>query len=190
MRRPESGLPLREALALGIVHGPAELLPISSSGHIALIPWLRGWRYCELDPDLRKSFEVALHAGTAAALLVMLRSEVSEALNDMSMRLVGLVVLSFTPPAIVGYKLERPIEERLGTPATVAAGLLAGSILMAWADRSPQTRGRDQAGGLDAVLLGFGQASALIPGVSRNGATLAVARARGLTREEATSLCP
>jgi undecaprenyl-diphosphatase len=188
MRRPEGGLPLREALALGIVHGPAELLPISSSGHIALIPWLRGWRYCELDPDLRKSFEVALHAGTAAALLVMLRSEVGEAVNDMSMRLVGLVALSFAPPAIVGYKLERPIEQRLGTPATVAAGLIAGSIMMAWADRSPQTRGRDQAGRIDALLLGFAQATALVPGVSRNGATLAVARARGFTREEANRL--
>jgi undecaprenyl-diphosphatase len=188
MRRSDGGPPLREALALGVLHGPAELLPISSSGHVALIPWLRGWQYSQLDADLRKSFEVALHAGTAAALLITLRSEVAEALNDMSPRLVGLIALSFAPPAIVGYKLERPIEQRLGTPATVASGLVAGSILMAWADRSPQTRGRDQAGGIDALLLGFAQALALIPGVSRNGATLAAARARGFTREEANRL--
>ena len=73
--------PLREAVALGVLHGPAELLPISSSGHIALIPWLLDWRYNELDPELRKSFEVALHAGTAAALLITLREEVADAVR-------------------------------------------------------------------------------------------------------------
>ena len=61
-------LRLSQALALGILHGPAELLPISSSGHVAVVPWLLRWDYVELDDDLRKSFEVALHAGTAAAL--------------------------------------------------------------------------------------------------------------------------
>jgi undecaprenyl-diphosphatase len=188
MRQPEGVLPLREALALGVVHGPAELLPISSSGHVVLIPWLRGWRYSDLDPELRKSFEVALHAGTAAALLITLRSEVTEAVNDMSLRLIGLIALSFAPPAVIGYKLERPIEQHLGTPPTVAAGLIAGSLLMAWADRSPQARGRDQAGARDALLLGLAQASALVPGISRNGATLAAARARGFTREEANRL--
>jgi len=67
-------LSLRHALALGLVHGPTECLPISSSAHTILIPYLAGWPYDELDPELRKSFEVALHAGTAAALLVDLRS--------------------------------------------------------------------------------------------------------------------
>ena len=67
-------LSLRHALALGLAHGPTELLPISSSAHTILIPLLAGWPYAELDPELRKSFEVALHAGTAAALLVDLRS--------------------------------------------------------------------------------------------------------------------
>ena len=61
------------------MHGPAELLPISSSGHIALIPWLLRWDYDQLDDELRKSFEVAVHAGTAAALLITLHDEVSEA---------------------------------------------------------------------------------------------------------------
>ncbi len=72
---------LRDALALGALHGPAELLPISSSGHVELIPWLAGWEYTELDPELRKAFEVALHAGTAAALLVALRGEVEDAVR-------------------------------------------------------------------------------------------------------------
>ena len=188
MPAPDRLPPLREAIALGILHGPAELLPISSSGHVALIPWLLDWRYNELDPELRKSFEVALHAGTAAALLITQRAEVGEALGDMSPRLVALIALSFIPPAVTGYALERPIEQRLGTPGTTATGLLAGSVAMAWADRAPQTRGRDEAGFLDALLLGVAQACALVPGVSRNGATLVAARARRFTREEANRL--
>jgi undecaprenyl-diphosphatase len=179
---------LREALALGALHGPAELLPISSSGHITVVPWLLGWRYGELDPELRKSFEIALHAGTAAALLITLRGEVEEAVHGLNARRLALIALSFAPPAVVGLTLERPIERRLGTPCTVAVGLIAGSALMAWADRSPQTRRHEDAGAQDALWLGVAQASALVPGVSRNGATLAAARLRGFTREDANRL--
>lgn len=182
------GLKLRQAAALGALHGPAELLPISSSGHVALVPWLLGWPYAEVDPGLRKSFEVALHAGTAAALLVTLRAEVREAAADLGLRRVGMVALSFLPPALVGYTLERPIESRLGTPATTAAGLIAGSAAMALADRRPQLRGHEAAGPADALLLGLAQAAALIPGVSRNGATLAAARQRCFTRIDANRL--
>lgn len=181
-------LPLGQALALGTLHGPAELLPISSSGHIALVPWLLGWEYDRLDPELRKSFEVVLHAGTAAALLITLRDEVGEALGGLDLRRLSLLALSFAPPAIVGYTLERPIESRLGTPTTIAIGLLAGSFVMAWADRSPQIRRHEDAGAVDALWLGLAQAAALIPGVSRNGATLAAARLRRFTREDANRL--
>jgi undecaprenyl-diphosphatase len=180
--------PLREALALGALHGPAELLPISSSGHITVVPWLLGWRYGELEAELRKSFEIALHAGTAAALLITLRGEVDEAMRGLDARRLVLVALSFAPPAVVGFTLERPIERRLGTPATVAAGLLVGSAAMAWADRSPQTRGHEEAGAADALWLGVAQACALFPCVSRNGATLAAARLRGFTRVDANRL--
>lgn len=173
---------------LGALHGPAELLPISSSGHVAVIPWLRGWDYDRLDPELRKSFEVALHAGTAVALLITLRTEVGDAVRVMSPRLVRLIVLSFAPPAIVGYKLERVIERRFGTPPTIAAGLVSGSVVMAVADRKPQIRRSAQAGSVDALALGLAQACALIPGVSRNGATLAAARLRRFTREDANRL--
>ncbi len=186
MPRPDR-LPLPEALVLGALHGPAELLPISSSGHVALIPWLLDWEYVDLDSELRKSFEVALHAGTAAALLITLHAEVREALDDLP-RLTSLVLLSFLPPAIVGYGLERPIEKWLGTPPTVAAGLVGGSLAMAWADRSPQKRSSGTARAPDALWLGVAQACALIPGVSRNGATLAVARRRGFTRTDANRL--
>jgi undecaprenyl-diphosphatase len=182
--------PLRfgHALALGALHGPAELLPISSSGHVTVIPWLLGWDYEQVDPELRKAFEVALHAGTAAALLITLRDEVSEAVLHASPRLAMLVGLSFAPPALVGYALERPIERHLGTPGSIATGLIAGSLVMAWADRSPQRRHSDDAGAADALWLGVAQACALMPGVSRNGATLAAARLRGFTREEANRL--
>src|SRR5438445_6616914 len=183
-----SRLSVAQALALGIVHGPAELLPISSSGHVAVLPWLLGWDYQELDDELRKSFEVGLHAGTAAALLITLRGEVADALRDASPRLAMLVGLSFAPPAIVGFTLERPIERHLGTPGSIAFGLIVGSLVMAWADRRPQARTSADAGAADAIWLGVAQASALIPGVSRNGATLAAARLRRFTREDANKL--
>src|SRR3954462_5197589 len=114
MRPPELELP--HALALGVLHGPAELLPVSSSGHIELVPWLMGWSYADLDGELRKAFEVALHAGTAAALLVALRAEVGEAVTGFDRRTAGLVAGSFGPPALVGLAFERPIERRLGGP--------------------------------------------------------------------------
>ncbi len=186
--RRSARLPLGQALALGALHGPAELLPISSSGHVALVPWLLGWSYVELDDELRKSFEVALHAGTALALLITLRREVDEAVRGINLRTVELIVLSFAPPAIVGYTLERPIEARLGTPPTIIPGLVAGSVVMALADRSPQTRTHEEAGAADALWLGVAQACALVPGVSRNGATLAAARLRRVTRADSNRL--
>jgi undecaprenyl-diphosphatase len=155
---------------------------------VTLVPWLLGWPYSEADPELRKAFEVALHAGTAAALVVGLRDEVAQAVRDFDGRRAVLVAMSFAPPAVIGYLLERPIEQRLGTPATIAAGLLAGSVAMALADRRPGTRRREQAGALDGLVLGIAQACSLVPGVSRNGATLAAARARGFDRVDANTL--
>ena len=187
MPRP-SQLPLAHAAILGLLHGPTELLPISSSGHVTLVPWLLRWPYARLDAELRKSFEVALHAGTAAALLVALRREVADAASGLDRRRVALIVLSFLPPAACATVLERPIERRLGTPATIAAGLLAGSAGMLLADGAPRRRRRDDAGALDALCLGIAQACALVPGVSRNGATLVAARLRGFDREDANAL--
>jgi undecaprenyl-diphosphatase len=187
--RPDDALPLRHALALGLLHGPAELLPVSSSGHITLVPWLLDWPYEELDAELRKAFEVALHAGTAAALLIALRGEVGEAARGFDRRRATLVALSFLPPAVAGFTLERPIERRLGTPRSIAFGLLLGSAAMAAADaRGGTDRPREAAGALDGLLLGLAQSCALVPGASRNGMTLAAARARGFGREDANAL--
>src|ERR687890_2346584 len=148
----EGELRTRDAIALGLLHGPAELLPVSSSGHVAIVPWLLGWPYGELDAELRKAFEVALHAGTAAALLIGLRDEVADAARGFDRRRLTLVAGSFVPPAIVGYTLERPIERRLGTPSTIAAGLAAGAAAMGLADAvAPQRRARSDAGVVDAL---------------------------------------
>lgn len=188
-RRKPARLRLREAVALGALHGPAELLPISSSAHTELVPWLLGWEYAELDPELRKAFEVAVHAGTAAALLIALRDEVGEAVADLDRRRLVLLAGSFVPPAVVGYLLERPIEEWLGSPRPIAAGLIAGAAAMAIADATgDSSRTREQATLADALALGVAQACALMPGVSRNGATLTAARLRGFARADANAL--
>jgi undecaprenyl-diphosphatase len=164
---------LLEAVGLGLLHGPAELLPISSSAHVTLIPWLAGWSYPELAAPRRKGFEVALHAGTAAAVLVAGRPRVDR-----------IIVLACIPPALAGYVLEDRIE-RLGKPA-LALGLAVGGLALAAADRCGATR--VDAGPLDGLLLGLAQACALIPGVSRSGATTTVARARGFDRAQAFRL--
>jgi undecaprenyl-diphosphatase len=187
MPRPE--LPLSQAIALGVLHGPAELLPISSSGHTALVPWLRDWSYADLDDELRKAFEVALHAGTAAALLLALRDEVGEAVTNFDARTAALIAGSFAPPALVGLAFERPIERRLGGPGSIAAGLALGAAVMLWADRHGGShRRREDADLADALWLGAAQACALMPGMSRNGMTLAAARLRGFGRADANAL--
>jgi undecaprenyl-diphosphatase len=182
------GLTVGRAALLGAVQGPTELLPVSSSAHIALLPWLRRWEWRAADAEARKSFEVALHAGTAAALLIGQRRVIAAELAAFDSRRAAVVVLSFVPPAIAGYGLERQIEGRLGAPGSIAAGLAAGAVAMVVADRRPQRRGPGDATGADGLALGVAQATALIPGVSRNGATLTAARAREFTREHANLL--
>jgi undecaprenyl-diphosphatase len=180
-------VPDGRAVALGLIQGPTELLPVSSSAHISLVPFLAGWEWQELDSEARKSFEVALHAGTALALLICLRDEIATELRSFDARRASVVALSFAPPAVAGLAFERRIEA-LGTPLTTAAGLVLGAIAMAVADRAPRIRGRGDAIPLDGLLLGGAQACALIPGVSRNGATLTAARARRFGRDQANLL--
>jgi undecaprenyl-diphosphatase len=207
-------LSICEAMALGALQGPTELLPVSSSAHTTLIPWLAGRPYPELDPELRKSFEVALHTGAAVALALDMRAELIASARALNRRRIAVIALALGPPALVGYTLERQIERRLGGPRSIAAGLIAGALAMALADLRPghgtdieprdaherqDTRraGRRAGGGerrqkdagpRDGLALGAAQAAALIPGVSRNGAALTAARARGFTREDAQTL--
>jgi undecaprenyl-diphosphatase len=181
-------IPASRAIALGIVQGPTELLPVSSSAHIVLVPWLAGWDWEAIDPEVRKSFEVALHTGAAAALLVGQRRLIAEELRAFDLRGAVVLLLSFLPAAVVGYKLERQIERHLGGPRATAYGLLAGAGAMLAADTRPQLRGRGEAGAADGVALGVAQAAALAPGVSRNGITLAAARWRRFSRDQANLL--
>jgi undecaprenyl-diphosphatase len=181
-------VPVGRAVALGLIQGPAELLPVSSSAHLTLVPWLGDWDWEQLDPEIRKSFEVALHAGGAAALLIGQRKAIAAELEDFDLQRGLVVALSFLPPAVLGLGLERVIEGKLGGPKATAVALVAGGAAMAIADRTPQDPDRGRARLADGLALGLAQAAALVPGVSRNGATLAAARWRGFTREQANML--
>jgi undecaprenyl-diphosphatase len=189
MPRRSRSLSLRHAVALGLLQGPTELLPVSSSAHTTLIPFLLGWPYSRLDGELRKSFEVALHAGAGAALAIDMRGELARATPGLDRRRVATIGLSLAPAAIAGLALGPVIERRLGAPRSIAAGLAAGGVAMAIADARPADgRGLQDAGPADGLALGLGQAVALVPGVSRYGATLTAARARGFSRAAAQSL--
>ncbi len=184
-------LPRTHALALGLLQGPTELLPVSSSAHTTLIPLLAGWPYGELDARLRKSFEVALHAGAGLALAFDLRGEIAQEALHLDRRRVSVLALSLAPPALAGLALGGAIEQRLGGPRSIAAGLLAGSLAMALAERrrTPGTRRRADAGAFDGLALGLAQTAALMPGISRSGATLTAARLRGFTAADSQELC-
>ncbi len=180
----------RHALALALAQGPTELLPVSSSAHTTLIPLLLGWPYGELDAELRKSFELALHAGAGAALALDMRRELIDAAREIDARRVGVIALSLAPAALVGLVLRPLIERRLGGLRSIAAGLLLGALAMGAADTAAAdaARSQDDARALDGLALGVAQAVALVPGVSRYGATLTAARARGFARGDAQAL--
>lgn len=200
---------MRQAAALGLLHGPTDLAPISSSGHTTLLAWHRGWSYGSVDAAARKRFEVALHAGTIAALLIANQRGIEERAGhreagkslrhreatasltrrEAAASPIAVVALACVPAAIAGKLLAGPIERRLGTPATIAASLAGGAVAMAVADlRGDRERTRADAGIADGVALGAAQAIALIPGVSRSGATRAAARWRGFSPLEAEAL--
>jgi len=189
-RSTGGALPLRHAVALGLLQGPTELLPISSSAHTTLVPWLARWPYEELDGELRKAFEVALHSGAALALALSMRAQLGAQARTMRARGAGIVALACGPPALAGLLLGRVAETRLGGPRTIACALAAGAVAMALADaeRPEGRRSCSEARLRDGLALGIAQATALIPGVSRSGATLTAARSRGFSRAAAQSL--
>jgi undecaprenyl-diphosphatase len=184
---------LHHALLLGLVQGPTEVLPVSSSAHIALLPHFAGWPHAAQDAELRNSLEVALHAGTAIALLLAMRRELGQTAGSSSAvglnaRTLASAALALAPPALVGYLLERRLERRPSNPRALATSLALGGGAMAWADTRPGTRSLADFGPRDGLALGFAQTLALLPGVSRNGATLTAARTRGFAREDANTL--
>ncbi len=195
---------MRQALLLGALQGPAELLPISSSGHIALVPRLLGWRAAKLDAGTRKTLEVALHTGSAGALALLAwrrggwrarppsgdegrRDPAGAPPGVAALAREGcLLALTFLPPAAIGLLLERPIEQRLGDIRTIALAQIGAGATLWLVDRRGGDRADPDLG--DHLAVGVGQAFALVPGVSRSGAALTAARARGLSRDAAVRL--
>jgi len=192
MRPAEPALPLGHAVALGLLQGPTELLPVSSSAHTALVPWLAGWGYGQLDDELRKGFEVALHTGTAAAIALLAGRELAADGGRLLRSRAAVAVLALAPPALAGLVFGRRIERDLGGPVAIAVALLAGSGAMVAAElqagRRDGERGFDDARAADGLALGLAQAVALIPGISRSGATISAARWRGFAYEDAHRL--
>jgi len=177
----------RQAVLLGLIQGPSELLPISSSAHTRLISRLAGWD--DRGEISGRSFELALHGGACAALALEMAGPLRRELGPSGARGVLAGVLALAPPALVGLSLRGTIERRLSGPRATAFGLLAGALAMALADcRGGEGRTAAQAGPLDGLALGVAQALALAPGVSRNGAALTAARARGFGRPGAQRL--
>lgn len=187
---------LVQALILGIVQGATEFLPISSSGHLVLVPWLLAW---DLDPRTAFVFDVLVQWGTLLAvigffrwdLLRLLRAAARGVLNRQPFetadaRLAWLLLLASLPAVVVGLSLKGPIEGAFDRPAAVSAFLLVTAALLGLAERlQPAARPTEDIGPLDALWIGAAQALSLFPGVSRSGSTIAGGLTRGLSRAEA-----
>lgn len=181
-----------QAMVLGILQGLAEFLPISSSAHLTLAPWVFGWE----DPGL--AFDVALHAGTLVALAWYFRTDWIElARAGFAMlrkrrietpieRRLMLLVVATIPGGIAGKLLNDYAEQAFRAPQLIAWTLMVMGVLLWAADKwGSQRRTLEQVSMRDAVLIGLAQVCALIPGVSRSGSTMTAGRALGLNRETA-----
>jgi undecaprenyl-diphosphatase len=186
-----------QALLLGVVQGLTEFLPISSSGHLILVPWVLDFHYLEQHPEFNKTFDVALHSGTLVAVLTyfrhdlvryargVVRSARRRTVETTDERLGWLIVIATIPAAAFGATFERRIEEDLGQPWQIAILLAVFGLVLYLADRLPQRREVEGLGWRDAVLVGAAQALSLVPGTSRSGITITAGRLLGLTRAAA-----
>jgi undecaprenyl-diphosphatase len=188
---------LLEAILLGIVQGLTEFLPISSSGHLILVPWLQDYTYLQDHESFHKTFDVALHAGTLVAVIGyfrhdlwnmatgVLRSLRERRIETTDQRLGWAVVVGTVPAVIVGGLGENWIDENLGEPWMIAILLIVFGLVLAVADRLPERREMESLSVKDGLYLGMAQAAALAPGVSRSGVTISAGRAMGLNRDAA-----
>ena len=186
-----------QALVLGVTQGLTELLPISSSGHLILVPWLFDWRYLEAHPDFNKTFDVALHLGTLVAVVAYFWSDVvryvgawftsvrRRAVATADQRVAWGVFFATIPAAIAGALGEDTIEKRLGQPWQIAIFLAIFAVLLWLADRRPQRYGIEGLGTRTAFVIGITQILALMPGTSRSGITITSGRFSGLDRDAA-----
>jgi undecaprenyl-diphosphatase len=186
-----------QALTLGLVQGLTELLPISSSGHLILVPWLADWRYLQANDDFNQTFDVALHLGTLVAVAVYFRRDVAllvtaglrslrrRQAEEPSERVAWYIVVATIPAAITGALGDEFIVERLGEPWQIAILLAVFAVVLWVADRSRAERRIGDLTLRDAVTIGLAQAIALAPGVSRSGVTISAGRFLRLDRDSA-----
>lgn len=186
-----------EALLLGVVQGLTEFLPISSSGHLAIVPWLQDNEFLREHPDFNKTFDVALHAGTLIGAIAYFRDEVVEltvgflravrewAIETPEQRVAVAIAAGTVPAVIAGGLGAGFIESRLGEPWMIALQLIAFGALLAHADRLPQRRALGGATVRDGWIVGLSQVLALAPGTSRSGITITAGRYLGLDRDAA-----
>jgi undecaprenyl-diphosphatase len=196
---------LFQAFILGLLQGATEFIPVSSSGHLTLVPWLLNW---EFDPLLKNAFDVMTHWGTLVAVLGVfwrdlwglargwLRTVTSaphtlggvraRAGEDLQGRLAWLILIGSIPAAVLGLALEDFFEMLFGAPSLVSILLLCTAALLAFAEwKGRQGRELGELTWWDALLIGMGQAAAIAPGISRSGATMASGLMRGTGREAA-----
>ena len=183
------------ALVLGLVQGLGEFLPISSSAHLILVPWLFNWA----DPGL--GFDVALHWGTLVAVIVYFRNDIvllfrgfwhslfsstRDLQNNIYQKLSWLLIIASVPAAVIGKLLETQAEHAFRAPLLIAATMAVFGIVLWIADKAGQKqKNLDHISRADALILGLSQAIAVIPGVSRSGATMTAGLLRGFTRADA-----
>ena len=193
-------MPIFEAIILGIVQGLTEFLPVSSSGHLLIVPWLFGWDSLDSD-SVKKSFDVALHLGTLIAVIAYFRRDLGgyvtggisavvrrERPVTEEGRIAWLLVLSAVPAGIVGFAARGFIVDALGTPLVIALSLIGFGLVLLWADRSIGTRPLEAVTRRDALAVGTAQILALNPGTSRSGITITAARRAGFSRDGAARL--
>lgn len=174
------------ALVLGIVQGLGEFLPISSSAHLVLIPWLFGWE----DPGL--TFDVALHMGTLLAVVLyfwkdwlkLIKAALQRRASDEK-RIFWYLVVATIPGGLFGLALEKKAETTFRSPLLIGVMMIVMGILLYLADRKRQIRKIDTMTLADAIWVGLSQALAIIPGVSRSGSTMTTARFLDIKREDA-----
>ena len=187
-----------QALILGIVQGITEPIPISSSGHLVIIPWLFDWPSVGGDDSFAKTFDVALHLGTLFGVVAYFWRDLTRIIastfrglarrrfDTYEDRLPWYIALSTIPAVVVGFTLTDLLEGPLSTPALVGVELIAFGVLLWYADTYlARSRALEALVARDAGVIGLAQALALMPGVSRSGVTMTAAMARGFGREAA-----
>jgi undecaprenyl-diphosphatase len=189
-----------EALLLGIVQGLTEFLPISSSGHLILVPWLQDYTFLETHSDFNKTFDVALHAGTLIAAVGYFRHEVvritlamlrvlrHRRVQGSDERLAAAIAIGTVPAVIAGGLGAGFIEDELGDPWLISILLIVFGAVLLWADSLPQRRRIDTVTPMNGLYIGLAQAVALAPGTSRSGITITMARYLGLDRDSAARI--